>query len=91
MGLYESMMSAFTCMVCSLVGNTASVRFFDSFEDGKIAYGPSDKTMSEFSILADDPVGNVPDSFTICSSLYFSFRTSVDHFCSLDERMEVLG
>ena len=67
--------------VASVSGSTLS--YLDNYGNGLIKYGPTPSSMDRYATLANDPTGNLPDAFTICSAIYFKYRTSIAVFFQL--------
>ena len=49
--------------------------YYSNFKFEKIVFGQED-TVIDYLTLADDPIGNLPESYTICSSLFIKFFTT---------------
>ena len=60
-----------------------NLKYFDSYGDGKIAYGASEDVVANFSKLLN--VRELPDTFTICNSVFIQYRTSNVHFFNLHQ------
>ena len=50
-------------------------KYISNFKFEKIHHGTEDM-IKDFVTLANDPNGNLPNSFTVCSSLYVKYCTS---------------
>ena len=65
------------------ISNGKSLTYYSNFKFEDIVYGPED-VIEDYLTLADDPKGNLPESYTACSSvlsnlpplIYWSFRCS---------------
>ena len=55
---------------------------FDNFDYGEMIYGSEDK-MVDYALLSLDKRTDLPDSFTICSSVHLNFVTSSIYFYQL--------
>ena len=53
-----------------------SFKYFSNFRFEKVVFG-EESLIKDFVTLADDPKGNLPDSYTMCSSVFIKFATSV--------------
>ena len=63
----------------SLIKESMSMKFFDNY-DGDYFVGPTDSGITSFLELTNDPVGNLPPSFTVCSSLFMRYFIPVISF-----------
>ena len=52
-----------------------SIKYFSNFKFENIVFG-EESLMKDYITLAEDPTGNLPDSFTVCSSLFIKFATT---------------
>ena len=52
-----------------------SIKYFSNFKFENIVFG-DESLMKDYITLAEDPTGNLPDSFTVCSSLFIKFATT---------------
>ena len=59
-----------------LVHNVGSaVKYITNFKFEEIVFG-KENLMKDYVTLANDPNGNLPNSYTVCSSVYVKFCTS---------------
>ena len=56
--------------------------YFDNFNQGDMVFGLETK-MTDYAVLANDPLADLPTSFTICSSLFVQYMTSSKNFLQL--------
>ena len=59
------------------------VKYLDNYGSGLISYGATPNKMDRYATLTNDPIGNLPDSFTICSAIHVKYRTSIAVFFQL--------
>ena len=60
----------------STVAQTSgSLKYFDNYNTGILGYGPKE-TILDYVELTNDPVSNLPEDFTVCSSLYIKYMTT---------------
>ena len=57
------------------ISNGKSLTYYSNFKFEDIVYGPED-VIEDYLTLADDPKGNLPDSYTACSSVFVKFATT---------------
>ena len=55
--------------------NGKSLTYYSNFKFEDIVYGPED-VIEDYLTLADDPKGNLPESYTACSSVFVKFATT---------------
>ena len=61
------------CLLCFLFLNTVSCdTYLSNFKFERIVVG-DDALMKDYVTLANDPKGNLPESFTFCSSVFFKY------------------
>ena len=53
-----------------------------NFNDGSLVYG-EESTMTDYVTLANDPKANLPESFTVCSSLFIKFMLTKNNFIEI--------
>ena len=58
--------------------------YYDNFNSGDQIYGP-DYAMTDYLVLANDPVSNLPPAFTICTSLFLRYMTTEQTFMQMDK------
>ena len=70
--------SGLTFMVIFVLNivNSQNLKYFSNFKFEKVVFG-EESLIKDFVTLADDPKGNLPDSYTMCSSVFIKFATSV--------------
>ena len=57
------------------ITNGKSLVYYSNFKFETVIYGPEDAIV-DYITLADDPKENLPESYTICSSVFVKFATS---------------
>ena len=57
------------------VGNSMSIQHFTNFKFEKIIFG-GEHLIKDYVTLANDPTGNLPDSYTVCTSVFVKYSTS---------------
>ena len=63
-----------------VVSNCKNLQMFSNYQGGVGEHG-KETSIRDYVTLANDPKANLPDSFTICSSIYVKYVTSTsDHF-----------
>jgi hypothetical protein len=73
------------CFLLFLPGSSLasnSILYFDNFNDGSLVYG-TEGLISDYMVLANDPAGDLPPAFTICSSLYAWYLTTHQTFLQM--------
>ena len=56
--------------------------YFSNFNDGSLVYG-EESTMTDYVTLTNDPRANLPESFTVCSSLFIKFMLTKNNFIEI--------
>ena len=56
----------------TIIANGKKLKFYSNFIFENLVYGPEDVVV-DYSILADDPIGNLPETYTVCSSVFIKF------------------
>ena len=56
--------------------------YFSNFNDGSLVFG-EESTMTDFVTLTNDPRANLPESFTVCSSLFIKFMLTKNNFIEI--------
>ena len=72
------MMYSGLILIAILVPNFVSgksIKYFSNFKFENVVFG-EESLMKDYITLAKDPHGNLPDSFTVCSSLFIKFATT---------------
>lgn len=64
------------------IHNAKELQYFDNFNEGNVLFG-IESTIVDFVTLANDPVGNLPNDFTICNSLYIKFMTTKNNIMEI--------
>ena len=62
--------------------NSKTLKFFSSHNFGPTLYGPKPQ-IKDYVKLVNDPKANIPNMFTICSSVFLDFITSEIHFIEI--------
>ena len=57
------------------VGISMSIQHFTNFKFDKIIFG-GEHLIKDYVTLANDPTGNLPDSYTVCTSVFVKYSTS---------------
>ena len=57
------------------VGISMSIKHFTNFKFEKIIFG-GEHLIKDYVTLANDPIGNLPDSYTVCTSVFVKYSTS---------------
>merc|ERR1711892_516799 len=64
----------------STVAQTSgSLKYFDNYNTGVLEFGP-EESISDYVELTNDPISNLPEDFTVCSSLYIKYMTAENNF-----------
>ena len=67
--------SSFVFTIILNIVNGKQFLYYSNFKFEKIVFGQED-TVIDYLTLADDLKGNLPESYTICSSLFIKFFTT---------------
>ena len=59
---------------------SASFPVYDFIGSGDVVFKTNDDIVLDSAVLAEDTVGNLPDAFTICSSIYLKYVLSRTYF-----------
>ena len=51
------------------------LKYFSNFKFEKVVFG-QESLIKDYMTLANDPIGNLPDSYTVCSSVFVKFFTN---------------
>ena len=70
-----SLYSLYFFTFVTFIANGKKLKFYSNFIFENLVYGPEDVVV-DYSILADDPIGNLPESYTVCSSVFIKFATT---------------
>ena len=57
------------------IGLSMSLQYFTNFKFEKIIFG-GEHLIKDYVTLANDPTGNLPDSYTVCTSVFVKYSTS---------------
>ena len=57
------------------IGDGKTIKYLSNFKFEDIVYG-EEEVIKDFVTLANDPKANLPDSYTICSSVFVQFVTT---------------
>ena len=71
--MYFIFISIFTYVTSIANGN--KLIYYSNFKFENIVFGPEDLVV-DYITLADDPNGNFPEIYTVCSSVFAKFVTS---------------
>ena len=64
------------------LGAVTDLKYFSTFKYGSVVYGP-ETNIKDYITLANDPIGNLPTAFTICSSIFIKFWTTEASFVEM--------
>ena len=82
-------LAALLCPLILFIVHTTegrSLKFYSSFKFGDVVFGIEDN-IQDFVTLQEDPKSNLPNSFTICTSLSLHFlATCGNHFINMQKR-----
>ena len=67
--------SIFIFTYVTSIANGNKQIYYSNFKFEKIVFGPED-VIEDYLTLADDPNGNLPESYTVCSSVFVKYATS---------------
>ena len=62
-----------SCML-NLANSSKALRYFSNFQFEKRTIYGEEQLIKDYVTLANDPTANLPDTFTICSSILIKFR-----------------
>ena len=57
------------------IGISMSIHYYTNFKFEKIIFG-GEHLIKDYVTLANDPTGNLPDSYTMCTSVFVKYSTS---------------
>ena len=63
--------------------SSETIRYLDNYGNGLITYSNSPDKMDRYATVANDPMGDLPNDFTIFSASYVEYRTSIAVFFNL--------
>ena len=52
------------------LGFAKDLKYFSNFKPGPLNYGP-ESVVTDYVTMTNDPMSNLPNEFTICSSLFY--------------------
>ena len=64
------------------VAMAQEIPFYSNFNNGNLIFG-TEAQIPDFVTLANDPKADLPDDFTVCSSLYIEFMTTKNNFIEI--------
>ena len=71
--MYLISLFIFTYFTIIVHGN--KLKYYSNFKFEKLVFGPEDVVV-DYLTLAEDPKGNLPESYTTCSSVFVEFATT---------------
>ena len=73
--MINRMMLAFIfCSILSFI-SAEELKYFSNFKPGNMVLG-KESLMTDYVTIANDPISNLPDKFTICTSLFIDVMTT---------------
>ena len=63
-------------------GNAKDLKYFSNFKPGPIIFGP-ESVVTDFVTITNDPGIDLPDKFTICSSLFIEVMTTMQNIIQI--------
>ena len=69
-------------LLLRIVIDARQLNYFTNFNDGSLVFG-DESTMTDYVTLTNDPGTNLPESFTICSSIFLKFMLTKNNFISI--------
>ena len=64
------------------LGSAKELKYLSNFKPGPVINGP-ELVVTDFVTMTNNPVSNLPDAFTICSSLYIEFMTTLQNIIQI--------
>ena len=58
------------------------IPYYSNFNNGNLIFG-TESQIPDFVTLANDPKANLPNDFTVCSSLFIEFMTTKNNFIEI--------
>ena len=71
-----------TLLFIATIAKTRELEFYSNFKSDKIVYG-QEALMADFVSLKSDPKSDLPDSFTVCSSILLQYFTTHQNFIEI--------
>ena len=59
-------------LLISILGKGSGLQYMSNFKFEDLVFG-EENLVKDYVTLANDPKANFPDTFTVCSSLFFKF------------------
>ena len=69
-------------LLLRIVIDARQLDYFTNFNDGSLVFG-DESTMTDYVTLTNDPRTNLPESFTVCSSIFIKFMLTKNNFISI--------
>ena len=69
------LISLFIFTYFTIIVNGNKLKYYSNFKFEKLVFGQED-LVADYLTLADDPKGNLPESYTTCSSVFVEFATT---------------
>ena len=69
------LISLFILTYVTIITNGKKLKYYSNFNFKKLVFGPKDVVV-DYLTLADDPIGNLPESYTTCSSVFVKFAST---------------
>ena len=69
-------------LLLRIVIDARQLDYFTNFNDGSLVFG-DESTMTDYVTLKNDPRNNLPESFTVCSSIFLKFTLTKSNFISI--------
>ena len=63
-------------------GDAKDLKYFSNFKPGPLIFGP-ESVVTDFVTIANDPGIDLPDKFTICSSLFIEVMTTAQNIIEI--------
>ena len=64
------------------LGFAKDLKYFSNFKPGPLNYGP-ESVVTDYVTMTNDPMSNLPNEFTICSSLFIEVLTTVQNIFTI--------
>ena len=64
------------------LGFAKELEYFSNFKPGPIKNGP-ESVVTDYVTMTNDPMSNLPNEFTICSSLFIEVLTTVQNIFTI--------
>ena len=69
------LISLFILTYVTIITNGKKLKYYSNSNFKKLVFGPEDVVV-DYLTLADDPIGNLPESYTTCSSVFVKFAST---------------